>query len=276
MPTGIRHRVIGATTLVAVILYLDRICIAEIAKLDSFKESLSLNEEQTGAILSAFFFTYALGQVPAGWLSDRFGARRMLPLYIGIWSLCTILTGLASGFAMLIAARMFFGLAQAGCYPTAGSLIKRWVPLPRRGTASSLVSFGGRFGGAVAPLLTAWLLKDHLGWRAVLVLYGCAGFVVAGLFWTVFRETPAEHPDCDDDERRLIAAGETDASAAGPVDAVLDEFGFVPQRRRIGGGRFGVAPRALPRLDPSGMLQRPWRRYRAAYERYETLTRVTG
>ena len=133
MPSKIRYQVIGTTTLVSVLLYLDRICIAEIAKLDSFKTELSLSATQTGAILSAFFFAYALAQVPAGWLSDRFGARRMLPIYILLWSLCTMMTGLATGFVMLIVARLVFGIAQAGCYPTAGSLIKRWTPLPVRG-----------------------------------------------------------------------------------------------------------------------------------------------
>ena len=142
MQTKVRYRVIAAATVTAVILYLDRICVAEIAKLDEFKNALSLSDEQKGAFLSAFFFSYALGQVPAGWLSDRFGSRLMLSLYIGIWSLCTILTGLATGFWMLIAARLLFGLAQAGCYPSAGSLIKRWFPVSRRGTASSVVSFG--------------------------------------------------------------------------------------------------------------------------------------
>ncbi len=214
MPTKVRYHVIGATTLAAVVLYLDRICIAEIAKLDDFKLALKLNEKQTGAILSAFFFTYALGQVPAGWLSDRFGARRMLPLYICIWSLCTILTGLATGFAMLIAARLLFGIAQAGCYPTAGSLIRRWVPLRQRGTASSIVSFGGRLGGATAPLLTAWLLKDYLDWRWVLALYGACGFLVAAHFWRIFRETPAEHPHSNDAELALIAEGDGESSSS--------------------------------------------------------------
>ena len=78
-PTKIRYQVIGTTTLAAVLLYLDRICIAEIAKLDAFKNELGLSPTQTGAILSAFFFSYALAQVPAGWLSDRFGARKCCP-----------------------------------------------------------------------------------------------------------------------------------------------------------------------------------------------------
>ena len=214
--TRVRYYVIGATTLTAVVLYLDRICIAEIAKLDEFKTGLGLSDTQTGAILSAFFFSYALGQVPAGWLSDRFGARTMLPLYICIWSVCTILTGMATGFAVLMTARLFFGVAQAGCYPTAGSLIKRWIPLPGRGTASAIVSFGGRFGGAAAPLLTAWLLKDHLGWRAVLTAYGVIGFGVAAYFWKVFRETPRQHPDCNTAEHQLIVEDDADNEETGP------------------------------------------------------------
>jgi ACS family glucarate transporter-like MFS transporter len=213
-PTQIRYHVIGATTLAAVMLYLDRICIAEIAKLDAFRTDLGLSVQQVGIVLSAFFFAYALAQVPAGWLSDRFGARKMLPIYIALWSICTMLTGLATGMVMLMAARLLFGIAQAGCYPTAGSLIKRWVPLPRRGTASSIVSFGGRLGGAIAPLLTAWLLKDYLGWRWVLVLYGAAGLFVAVHFWRVFRESPAEHPDCNEAERELIVAFDTEEATS--------------------------------------------------------------
>lgn len=208
-PTGVRHRIIGITTLVAFTMYLDRICIAEIAKLDDFRDTLMLSEKETGAILSAFFFTYALGQVPAGWLSDRLGSRIMLPVYIIIWSICTMFTGLANGFAMLFIARLLFGFAQAGCYPTASSLIKRWIPPLRRGTASSLVSFGGRLGGATAPLLTAWLLRDILSWQGVLVAYGISGFLVAVLFRKVVRENPSDHTACNQAELDLVQESTT-------------------------------------------------------------------
>ena len=211
----VRYHVIGATTLAAVMLYLDRICIAEIAKLDQFRTDLGLTEKQVGMVLSAFFFAYALAQVPACWMSDRFGPRKMLPTYIVIWSLCTALTGLASGLLMLLVARLLFGFSQAGCYPSAGSLIKRWVNLPKRGTASSIVSFGGRLGGAIAPVLTAWLLKDYLSWRAVLMIYGAAGLLVAIHFWRVFRDSPEEHPDCNQAEREWIAGLEPETTSTG-------------------------------------------------------------
>ena len=239
-PTRVRHAVVGVTSLAAVMLYLDRVCIAEIAKLDAFRLELGLTDSQKGAILSAFFFSYALAQVPAGWLSDRWGARRMLPLYIVLWSVCTALTGLATGFGMLIAARLIFGITQAGCYPTAGSLIRRWVPLRGRGTASSLVSFGGRLGGALAPVLTAWLVQDWLDWRAVLMLYGVSGLLVALLFWSVVRESPAEHPWCDESERAEMAAESTGEETGPPPFPPLLPLVKSPTMWLMGLLQFGI------------------------------------
>ena len=205
--TGVRYQVIGAATAASLLLYIDRICIAEIAKLNTFQTDLGLTAKETGAILSAFFLTYALGQVPAGWLADRLGARVMLPVYVLTWSLCTMLTGLANGFMMLMAVRLLFGFSQAGCYPAASSLIRRWIPPRGRGTASSFVTFGGRLGGAVAPLLTAWLIADVMGWRGVLMAYGLCGLAVAFLFYRMVRESPHGHPGCNHAERELIRDG---------------------------------------------------------------------
>ena len=155
-PTAVRHVVVAVTTLAAVLLYLDRFCISFAE--GYIKEDLLLSDRQMAWVLSAFFWTYALGQVPSGWLSDRFGARLMLTSYVLLWSLFTGLTGAALGFAVLLAVRFGFGLAQAGAYPTSAGLLSKWVPFSNRGTASSMVAFGGRVGGAVAPILTALLI----------------------------------------------------------------------------------------------------------------------
>ena len=77
-PTTIRHRIIGVTMLMAFILYLDRICLAEIVKSASFNADVVLTKPEIGRLLGSFFFAYALFQVPAGLISDRFGARAML------------------------------------------------------------------------------------------------------------------------------------------------------------------------------------------------------
>lgn len=152
----VRYRVIFACMLMSVLLYLDRFCIsfAEIF----IKDDLGLSDQQIGWVLSAFFFSYALFQVPSGWLSDRFGARTMLTVYILMWSLFTALTGFVTGFLMLLIFRLGFGIGQAGAYPTSANLVSKWMPLSERGFASSMVAVGGRFGGALAPLTTAFLI----------------------------------------------------------------------------------------------------------------------
>lgn len=151
-PTQIRWLVLAVATLSSLLLYLDRICVS--FAVESIRVEFRATQAQMGWFLGAFFWSYALGQVPAGWLSDRFGIRPMLTLYILLWSAFTALMGLSTGIVTLLAYRLGCGLAQAGAYPSCGRAVRDWMPLTTRGMASSVVAFGGRIGGAIAPLLT--------------------------------------------------------------------------------------------------------------------------
>lgn len=156
-PTShVRFRVIFACMMMAILLYLDRFCIsfAEVF----IKDELGLSDNQIAIILGSFFASYALCQVPSGWLSDRFGARTMLTIYILLWSLFTAMTGFVTGFVVLLIFRLGFGVGQAGAYPTSANIVSKWMPLSARGFASSMVAVGGRLGGALAPILTAFLI----------------------------------------------------------------------------------------------------------------------
>src|SRR5712672_3092763 len=177
--TNVRHRIIGVMMLMSFILYLDRICMGDIVKSISFNQDLSLDDAHKGKILSSFFFAYALFQVPAGWASDRFGARLMLTIYIILWSLMTVMTGLMSSFAGLLLARLLCGVSQAGAYPSAMALIRKWIPLAGRASASGMVALGGRVGGTVAPFLTIWMVVKFGSWRTSLWIDGCAGLGIA-------------------------------------------------------------------------------------------------
>ena len=158
-PTRVRYGVIAVTALAAVLLYLHRNCIAFLAVY--LRENLGISDEGMSWVFSAFYLSYALAQVPSGWLSDRFGPRRMLTMYILAWSLFTAATGLATGLVMLLALRLLVGLAQAGAYPTAAGLVGRWTPLPERGKANGIVALGGRVGGVIASIVTALLLVAY-------------------------------------------------------------------------------------------------------------------
>ena len=188
-PTQVRWLMILLATLTAVLLYLDRVCISTAGT--TVAANLGITKAQLDEVLGAFFLTYALGQLPAGWLGDRFGARWTLSLYIFLWSLATGLLAFARTLSALLILRLACGLFEAGAYPLAAGIVRRWVPARWRGTASAIIAVGGRLGGAVAPILTiqlmlAWTYRsdwtsmppdaraDLDSWRPVMGLYGLA------------------------------------------------------------------------------------------------------
>jgi MFS family permease len=202
-PTGVRYAVLGVATANAFLLYLDRICMAAVVQSASFQREMALDKERTGDVLASFFFAYALGQMPAGWLADRFGPRRMLVAYIGLWSLCTALTGFITGLLALVIVRCACGLAEAGAYPASGLLISRWFPFDQRARANSVVTFGGRVGNSMALWLTAGAIAVLGSWRPVLWTYGAIGLGLALATHFIFRDSPKQHPWTNQAERQL-------------------------------------------------------------------------
>src|SRR4051794_33237409 len=93
--TNLRHAIVFATTLAAFLMYVDRACFAWIIGSDSFTEDISLSAAQREMLKGAFFWAYALAQVPAGWLAERFGKRVLMSCMILVWSAFTALTGFA-------------------------------------------------------------------------------------------------------------------------------------------------------------------------------------
>ena len=159
-PTSIRYLILALTVVVAVLLYLDRYCLGYLTPY--LREGFNLTSGETGFMLSAFFLTYAFGQLPGGWLADRYGTRRMLAFYLAIWSVLTALIGFANGFIILLLLRFGCGLFEAGAYPACAGLIRRWVPYQQRGLASGVISLGGRIGGAITPMITGYLIIAFL------------------------------------------------------------------------------------------------------------------
>ena len=212
-PTRIRHWIVVATTLAAFLMYLDRACLAWMLKSKSFQDEIHLSSTQSDWLKSAFFWAYALMQVPAGWLAERYGKRVLMTFLIAMWSAFTALAGFSHGVTLLFIARLGCGIAEAGAYPISGSLLGRWAHFQWRGWASGVVSFGGRFGLAVAPALTAQLIAASNNWRIAGWTYGFFGIAFAWFFWTIFRESPGEHPHTNDAERALLAEGRAAESA---------------------------------------------------------------
>ncbi len=213
-PTSVRHWILAATTAAAFLMYLDRICMAAIMNSASFKSDIPLDAVADGWIKGAFFAAYALGQLPAGYLAVRFGARSLMSIYVLLWSGFTVLTGFAVGPISLLLARIGCGLAEAGAYPISSGLLARWSEWSKRGFTSSMVSMGGRIGGAVAPWLTVTVIASFGDWRWAGWIYGAAGIVFALFFWRVFRERPQDHPAVNEAELALLQSGRPPETAA--------------------------------------------------------------
>lgn len=207
-PTRVRYGVMVLATLVAVMLYLHRYCLSTADR--DIKTELSLSESEIANVLGAFFLTYALGQIPFGYLSDRYGARKTLTIYMILWSAMTGLIGFARGYIDLLLLRWGCGLFEAGTYPAAAGVIRRWIPYAQRGLASGIVSLGGRLGGTITPKLTAALMVAFMiwyptgSWRPVMIVYGVLGVTLAVTFWLLYRDSPSEHPRCNEAEATLI------------------------------------------------------------------------
>jgi ACS family glucarate transporter-like MFS transporter len=209
----VRYTVLAFSVSMAVLLYLDRMAIS--VALPAIARDLNLEVAQVADSVAAFFWCYALGQVPAGWLGDRWGGRRALTAYVVAWSLAIAGLGLAGGLMSLVVMRGLLGIGQAGAYATTASFLRRWMPFDRRGLANSAVSLGGRAGGVLAPAVTSLLMRFMLlsgvesgRWRPVFIGYGLLGLVWAACFWRRFRDEPALDPHTNAAERALIERGD--------------------------------------------------------------------
>lgn len=157
--------------------YIDRGALS--VAVPSMELEFSLSDSQKGLLLSAFFWTYALLQLPAGWLVDRYDVKWVYAGGYLIWTIATALTGFVNGFAMLIAARLLLGIGESAAYPAISRLIVENYPEHQRGTANSLIDAGTKIGPALS-ILAGGLLVDQFGWRPLFIVLGLGGF-----FWLV-------------------------------------------------------------------------------------------
>ncbi|SDR51646.1 Sugar phosphate permease [Paraburkholderia fungorum] len=175
------------------------------------QQDLHISSTAMGLILGAFFWTYAAMQMPAGWLIDRFGERRIYAGVVAWWSLCTMLTAGMKSVSGLVFIRLLLGVGESGGYPANAKVAGRWFPVHERGIASSIFDSGSRVGAALAlPIVTA--IVGMLGWRASFVISGGLGFVWIVVWLLVYR-----HPNAQ--EEAFVASGSPADTARGQHSA---------------------------------------------------------
>jgi len=204
--TLVRFGVLGFLALAASSAYLTRHCIAVVNT--TVQEELHFNDTQMGWVFGAFSFGYFLCQVPGGWLGNRIGTRRAIPILSLLWSGFTVWTAAVSSLFSMIASRFAFGLAQAGLIPNLAIVVKDWFPVRLHGFVSAIITVSMSIGAVVTMSLTA-VLMENFHWRTIFAMYSLVGIVFAALMFVCFRTRPEEHPRVNDAELTIIRGNAT-------------------------------------------------------------------
>jgi len=153
------------------------------------REDLQITFTQAGLLSAAATFSYALGQIPAGFLSDRYGPKRLF--FIGLlgWSAFSVCLGLIEVFWLAVASQLLAGAFRALLFAPGMSLLASWFPPERRATAMSLYMLGG-FAGTIVLSLGGPLLAAAYGWRPAFMLMAAIGIAAAFVYRHYAREKP--------------------------------------------------------------------------------------
>jgi ACS family glucarate transporter-like MFS transporter len=213
--THVRRGVVVAAVTLAVITYIDRVCISQAAP--AIRESLGLSGVQMAWAFFVFSWAYALLEIPGGWLGDRLGPRRVLTRVVVWWSFFTAATGWVWSQTSLLVTRALFGAGEAGCFPNLTRAFTTWLPKRERDRAQAILWLSARWGGAFTPVIVAYLL-DYVSWRRAFEIFGAIGVVWAVAFYRWYRDDPRTNPAVNAAELAMLPPREETAFVHGPVD----------------------------------------------------------
>jgi len=194
---------------VNLICYLDRGLLGVLAP--EISKEFHLSKTQMGLALACFTWTYALGQIPSGWLGDRFGPKKVLSFLMFGVGLTPFLNGIAVGLVTLVVARLALGLAESGAFALTARGMQMWFSRSERGRIQGISHGCGRIGAAIGPGLAAVIML-FFGWRTMFFVCGIIGFLWVIVFNRIYCNNPAEHKRVNQAELAQIRGLNPDGS----------------------------------------------------------------
>jgi MFS transporter, ACS family, D-galactonate transporter len=193
-PRNVRWLVLALLALGVLIAYTDRMNLS--TALPAIQASFPLSAAASGILLSAFFWSYTLLQIPAGWLVDRYGLKWPYAVRLLVWSAVSAATALVSSLNGLIAIRIVLGIGESIVTPASLRYIRENFAEQERGLPSGIYFSGTKYGPAVAAPLATWLILAY-GWRWMFVLNGalCILWLVPWLFFVHDDRRSARVPE---------------------------------------------------------------------------------
>src|SRR6516165_2258916 len=205
----LRFSIVAMLFAVTLVNYADRATIAIAGP--AVSKDLGLNAVQMGFIFSAFGWAYVIGQIPGGWLLDRFGSKAIYFASIFTWSLFTLLQG-AVGIVAATAAlyalfilRLLVGFAESPSFPANARIVAAWFPANERGTACAIFNSAQYFATALFAPIMGWI-TTVMGWPYTFYFMGLVGIIVS-LIWLIIVYSPDRHPRITPEELAYIERG---------------------------------------------------------------------
>ena len=226
----LRWRIAGLIAAGVLINYFDRISISVAGP--QLERSFHLTPIDLGVLFSAFFWSYALLQIPAGVVIDRFGVTRVGRWSAFLWSAASTLAACAGGFAGLFVARLLLGIAESPSFPASSKATGYWFPRTERALSTALYDVGAKFSNVIGVPLVA-LAVVRWGWRwgfAVVAALSLAYFVA--FFW-MYRD-PSRHPRLTREEREHLLANGAEPEGQ-PSVAPTGMLAYLLRTRKVWG-----------------------------------------
>jgi sugar phosphate permease len=228
---------IGALLGVGILInYFDRINLSVAAP--QLQHEFGLDAAQMGLLFGAFFWSYALLQIPTGLVLDRYGVTLVGRIGSFLWSAATLLVTIASGFVGIFAARMVLGVAEAPAFPANSKATGYWFPRQERALSTAIFDAAAKFSNVIGVPLVA-LVSVTFGWRWGFGFTAALSFLYFLAFLLIYRD-PDEDAKLSQAERDYIHAGGAtpegeSASGAGRM------LGYLLANRKVWGLTIGFS-----------------------------------
>ena len=220
--TKYRYVILAFIFILTVVNYADRSILSLTGT--SIAADFNISPKDLGIVFSAFGWAYAIGQIPGGWLLDKFGSKKVYCASLMLWSVCTILQGFVSdSFHLLSVITSFFvlrfvlGLVESPAFPANSRIVATWFPTKERGFASSVFNSAQYFATIVfAPIMA--LIISKFSWHYVFVIMGGLG-VILSIIWMCTELNPTKQKRINQAELNYIREGGalTDLDQATPI-----------------------------------------------------------
>jgi ACS family glucarate transporter-like MFS transporter len=207
--TNVRYWIVVMLFIVTAFNYGDRATLSIAGA--SMTKDLGLDSVGMGYVFSAFSWAYVIGQIPGGWLLDKFGSKKVYFFSILTWSIFTLLQGFvdlfstATAISALFLLRFMVGLCESPSFPGNSRIVAAWFPAQERGTAVSIFNSAQYFATVIFAPIMGWL-THAVGWSHVFFFMGGLGILLS-FVWLKVIKNPTEHPSMNRAELEYIEKG---------------------------------------------------------------------